>query len=152
MTAYERSNWRDMGLSQRHRDWGFNCPAVDLDFLMVEYNNGLPAAIVEYKNHRALVPSLTNLHPTYRALQALANAARLPFCLSFYWPDVWAFRVYPINDLAKAHFRGPYENLTERQYVTRLYQIRQLVIEHNVLNHLHTDLPPTNATATGSAA
>lgn len=54
MSAYERSGWRDMELSGRHRIWGFNCPAVDLDFLMVEYNLGIAIAVVEYK-HLSLI-------------------------------------------------------------------------------------------------
>lgn len=34
MTAQERTGWRDEEISARHRIWGVNCPAVDLDFLM----------------------------------------------------------------------------------------------------------------------
>ena len=62
----ERTGWRDQALSDRHREWGFNCPSVDLDFLMVEYNIGLPVALVEYKNERAWMPDFR--HATYRAL------------------------------------------------------------------------------------
>jgi hypothetical protein len=40
------SCWRDEAISQRHRLWGFNCPAVDIDFLMIEYDQGKPAACV----------------------------------------------------------------------------------------------------------
>ena len=42
----ERSGWRDMRLSERHRRWGWNCPAVDLDHLrslgipLVSHNMG----------------------------------------------------------------------------------------------------------------
>jgi len=31
-------------LSDRHRQWGDDCPMVDLDFLMCEYNHGVPVA------------------------------------------------------------------------------------------------------------
>ena len=48
----ERTNWRDQELSARHRTWGFNCPAVDLDFLMVEYNIGKPVGLIEYKHFK----------------------------------------------------------------------------------------------------
>jgi len=40
-------------LSDRHRQWGDDCPMVDLDFLMCEYNHGVPVAIVDYKFHGA---------------------------------------------------------------------------------------------------
>ena len=86
----ERTEWRDLDLSKRHRAWGFNCPAVDLDFLMVEYNLGKAVAIVEYKHFRARWPNLQ--HPTYRALADLADnynglAGGLPFFVVFYWPE-----------------------------------------------------------------
>lgn len=28
----ERTEWRDLSLSKRHRRWGWDCPAVDLGF------------------------------------------------------------------------------------------------------------------------
>jgi hypothetical protein len=31
----------------------FNCPAVDLDFVMAEHNHGLPVALIEYKERHA---------------------------------------------------------------------------------------------------
>jgi hypothetical protein len=45
----ERTEWRDLELSKRHREWGLNCPAVDIDFLMVEYYYGKPVALIDYK-------------------------------------------------------------------------------------------------------
>lgn len=97
MTAYERSGWRDKEISQRHRSWGFNCPAVDLDFLMVEYNLGCPVAVVEYKHH---LSTETNFkHPTYRALGQLYDerGKQLPLLVAKYWPDIWAFKHLPLN-------------------------------------------------------
>ena len=49
----ERSGWRDEMLSQRHRDWGFNCPAIDIDFLLIEYNSAKVKALVEYNMDEA---------------------------------------------------------------------------------------------------
>jgi len=34
MTAHERTGFRDEALSRRHREWGINCPAVDVDWLL----------------------------------------------------------------------------------------------------------------------
>jgi hypothetical protein len=42
----ERSGWRDLELSGRHRRWGWDCPAVDLDFLFLEYDKGKAVALV----------------------------------------------------------------------------------------------------------
>lgn len=139
MTAYERSGWRDQAISDRHRKWGFNCPAADLDFLAVEYNLGLPVAIVEYKHKQAKKPDLK--HPTYRALTALANMAELPFMVVFYCNEEWWFKVYPINDMARQHFTKG-QAMTEREYVTALYALRTREIERSVLAFLKTDKPP----------
>lgn len=142
----ERTEWRDLDLSKRHRAWGFNCPAVDLDFLMVEYNLGKAVVIVEYKHFRASMPNVQ--HPTYRALADLADNysginGGLPFIVVFYWPDSWAMRVYPINGKAKLLLHQvACRDMSEREYVTMLYQIRALAIEQSVLRTLHTEMPP----------
>ena len=44
-----QTGWRDEWISNRHRTWGFDCPATDIDFLMVEYTNRNPIALIEYK-------------------------------------------------------------------------------------------------------
>lgn len=112
---------------------------------MVEYNLGLPAALVEYKHYYAQEPNVG--HPTYRALRNLADnymdgrgEQGLPFLIAFYWPEVWAFRVRPINALAQQWFERN-EVLTERDYVSRLYEIRKFVIDENVYRNLNDLLP-----------
>lgn len=136
----ERTGWRDESISARHRHWGFNCPAVDLDFLVVEYNLGLPVALIEYKNKRARVPDIN--HATYRALTALADGYRdpLPFLIARYWPEVWAFRVTPVNDVAKSAFAND-EGLCERDFVMRLYKLRRLTLAKHLEGTLNTELP-----------
>ena len=49
----------DRELSDRHRKWGHECPATDIDFLLNEYNHGIPVAIIDYKHYLAN-PSKTN--------------------------------------------------------------------------------------------
>lgn len=137
-TRRERTGWRDQEISARHRTWGFNCPAVDLDFLMVEYNLGKPVGLIEYKHFKAQTPNL--LHATYRALSELADIAGLPFLLAFYWPEIWAFRVTPVNDKAKEFFAHE-ETVTEREFVTRLYRMRRFVLKDHLLPRLNTALP-----------
>ncbi len=81
MTSSERTGWRDREISSRHRRWGFHCPGVDLDFLLIEYHRAEPVAIIEYKHHRAARPDLS--HPSYRALLALAERVpKLPFLIA----------------------------------------------------------------------
>jgi len=117
----ERSGWRDLALSQRHRRWGWDCPAVDLDFLFLEYDRGKAVALVEYKHERAAIqyPS----HPTYRALRDLGTRAGVPvfgvrYADSFAW-----WRVSPLNALAKQWVPAQTE-MTEQGWVSLLYLVR----------------------------
>ncbi len=137
MAAYERTGWRDKEISGRHRQWGFNCPAVDLDFLMVEYNMGAPVGLVEYKRCTARPPNLK--HPTYRALKKLADSAKVPFFIAFYYPDIWAFRIITVNECSKTWYEN--KTYTERQYVKILYDIRARCIEKDVFEKLNDLLP-----------
>lgn len=98
MVAPERTGWRDQEISARHRLWGFACPAVDIDFLLLEYDSGNPTALIEYKNERARQQSLC--HPTYQALKKLADDAKIPLIVCRYKTDFSVFTAEPLNDLA----------------------------------------------------
>lgn len=123
----ERTGWRDQELSERHGCWGFNCPAVDLDFVMMEYNYGKPSALVEYKHKNAQEPKLN--HATYRALTALAdgyNLGPLPCFIAFYDPSDWRFRVIPLNEAASAHYAHCANNwISEKRFVKSLHLLRK---------------------------
>jgi len=80
--AQERTGWRDQEISARHRMWGYDCPALDLDFLMLEYDQGKAAALVEFKNEKAMPIRMG--HPSIRALIGLADAANIPLFLVRY--------------------------------------------------------------------
>lgn len=126
----ERNGWRDEEISRRHRTWGWNCPAVDLDFVMCEYNHAKPCALVEYKH--AKFTSIDINHPTYRALAALADGYRngpLPAFIAIYDPETWAFKVICMNDTAREHFgEREFRVLTEQEFVRDLYAMRKLVL------------------------
>lgn len=146
-TRQERTGWRDETISRRHRIWGFNCPAVDLDFLVAEYNLGKPVALIEYKHHCARAPNLH--HATYRALSDLADnyaPASLPFLVAFYWPEIWAFKVTPVNNAAKQHFQDG-QTLSERDFVVALYRLRRLTLARELEGELNTELPPDDQRA-----
>lgn len=136
--APERTGWRDRAISERHRAWGVACTAVDLDLVLVEYHLARPVAIVEYKHWQATL-ELGNAN--YRALRDLADKARLPFVIAFYWPDSWAVRVHPMNDYALRHFEPAGQLFTEREYVERLYRLRSIFIEESLLPSLGSRLP-----------
>jgi hypothetical protein len=138
----ERTDWRDERISHRHREWGFDCPAVDVDFLMVEYDRGLPVGIVDYKHYKAREPVLDG--PSYRAIKALADGYRpgpLFFIVAFYWPDIWSFQTLLVNEAAKTDFEHR-KLMTEREFVSRLYRARRRVTVGQVASILCDELPP----------
>lgn len=139
MSAGERTGWRDEAISARHREWGFNCPAADLDFVVIEYNLGAPVALVEYKHLAAFEPNLK--HPTYMAHRTLANNSRIPYMIVFYGKDPWWFRIIPANEFA-ADFFTPNQIMTEYEYVTKLYLIRSIAVDEVVMRKLCRELPP----------
>lgn len=117
----ERTGWRDMRLSQRHRDWGWNCPAVDLDFLFLEYDKGKAVAIVEYK-HEMAQPQKAS-HPTYQAMIDLGNRAGIPVFAVRYADDFSWWRVTALNPVAREILPERME-WTEREWITFLYHLR----------------------------
>jgi hypothetical protein len=144
MAERERTGWRDQEISNRHREWGFDCPAVDTDFLMVEYTEGRARAVVDYKHAAGRGWFEGASHPNFRAQGDLytRRGAQLPFWIAWYWPDVWAFRVLPINNSAVAWFGPRHLDLTEYQYVHSLHQLRQHVIDPTVAARLNHVMPP----------
>lgn len=127
----ERSGWRDQAISDRHGKWGFNCPAVDLDFVMLEYNHGKSAALVEYKHKNA--KPVDPGHATYRALRDLADnykSGPLPCLVAVYDPEDWSFIVTPLNEAAGKHYdhcKG--EKLSEQRFVKSLHLLRKRVLD-----------------------
>jgi len=117
----ERTGWRDMELSERHRKWGWDCPAVDLDFLFLEYDRGQPVAIVEYKHERA-APQYAS-HPTYQAMINLGSMAGIPVFAARYKADFSEWIIVPLNDTAKTKLTAR-TTMTEREWVTFLYRLR----------------------------
>lgn len=141
----------DRELSDRHRMWGHDCPAVDLDFLLCEYNHGMPVAVVDYKFHLADL-GRTNQR-TYETLGRLYNeqARQLPFFIARYWPDVWAFKVKPENEAAREWISrvmsstSEWVSMTEQQYVSALYRLRKdalTVGDERYIARLNSTGPP----------
>ena len=118
----ERSGWRDEMLSQRHRDWGFNCPAIDIDFLLIEYNSAKVKALVEYKHERAFIPHVSS--QSFRAIADLGDRADIPVFLCVYSDDLETFKVSALNGKAKSWCAQDGAVFTEQQWVRLLYDVR----------------------------
>lgn len=129
----ERTGWRDEDLSARHRRWGWDCPAVDLDFLFLEYDRGKAVAIVEYKHERA-APQCPS-HPTYLAMCDLGTRAGVPVIGVRYSADFTSWLAVPLNAHARAWIPER-RTLTEREWVALLYRIRGYEAPDDLLDSL----------------
>lgn len=130
MTGYERSGWRDEGLSRRHRTWGFDVPAVDIDFLMLEYDQKKAVALIEYKHENAA--SVSPSEPSIMAVRDLADLAGVYFFVVRYAGDFAWFRVRALNPKASGRYPSAL-HLTETQYVEFLHRLRsEKTCKHDV--------------------
>lgn len=124
----ERTHWRDEAISLRHREWGFHCPATDIDFLLNEYDGGKTKALIEYKHEGSSVNFLnptSGMHPkSYDALRDLSNRAGIPIFVVRYKEDFSFWQVFSLNDIAKAFLKSEETLMTEKEYVTFLYKLR----------------------------
>lgn len=136
MTANERHNKRDAILSLKHRSWGFNVPAVDIDFLMIEYDQSIPKALIEYRHINGAI----RVDASIKAIIALADAANIPFFVVQYayatddgtlWKEATIdtparFRIICMNPLAEKHWFTWDDNdwLDEQAYRKWLHEIR----------------------------
>jgi len=126
----ERTGWRCEAISRRHREWGYNCPCVDLDFMVAEYNYGKPVALIEYKEKHAGEPNIE--HPTYKALIALADGYKhgaIPCAIVRYCTEKWWFEITPLNESAEKWCEGKqYIRIPEKRFVTGLYMLRKNIL------------------------
>lgn len=119
----EGAGWRDEALSRRHRTWGFDCPAVDIDFLAIEYDNRQPKAIVDYKKQTVFSDRDFANFDTCASLYDKAGR-NLPFFVTCYRQFPWRFTAWAYNESAQKFLHQQVKSLTERQWVELLYELR----------------------------
>ena len=134
---------RDEDLRERHRLWGVQCQATDIDCLLLEYCAGEPCALIEYKFHRA-----TTADPEFgpvKAIGKLATYANLPAYMVRWKRDPWLFEVHALNGLATGFFSEVWEQpgeetavavMGETAYVRFLHKLRGRVASDAVLDRL----------------
>ena len=116
----ERTGFRDEAISRRHRTWGFNCPARDIDFLMVESDKRLPVALVDYKHVNASESEVNSRE--HEPIINMADKCEIPFFIVLYDDVRWWFTVIPKNKFAKEITKTV--TLTEHDYVWFQYELR----------------------------
>jgi hypothetical protein len=146
MTSNEQHFKRDAWLSGRHRLWGRDVPAMDLDFILAEYDRCVPIALIDYKHERATI----NLESANtRTLIALGDMAGIPAYIVRYghtnqdgfWGDIaedsvpW-FQIIPLNLYAHGTDMPSNDNntkLSELVFVTWLYELRGRKIPQDIV-------------------
>jgi|SRR5271157_417090 len=137
----EADSWpvhREMSL--RHREWGLNCPAVDLDYLLIDFNHCVPVCILEYK----YMTSPTNDSNTTATLR-LAEHCGIPYFGAQYNNRAWWFIVsaYRIGQgIVPGDEKKRYNEQSFREF---LYELRDRAVAKNIkstLAKLATDEPP----------
>jgi hypothetical protein len=115
-------------ISVRHREWGRNVPAVDLDMVAVEYDMATPVAVIDYKYGLGTVVNMG--HASMRALGRFHSPAGppLPAFVARYAVDPWQFALEPLNtagaQLLHAHGIEPRTVLEEDTFITFIYSLR----------------------------
>ncbi len=122
----ERTGWRDQALSEKHREWGYDLPMVDLDFLCLEYAGGGKlklAALIDYK--AGLERGVDNWADSiYLVQHQLAEKAGLPFFIVKYDAREWYFLIHPVNALARL-FCNEGQRMSETAYRAFLQSLRR---------------------------
>lgn len=135
----ERSGWRDLGLSLRHRQWGAACSAFDIDFLLVECSRATPLAIIEYKKVDGKEPTFAQL----AALRTLATDAKIAFYVAWYTEGYRHFWLEPHNQkawqLVRNEPHAPRCWWDELSFVTFLHRIRGVAVPPDVAAGLYSE-------------
>jgi len=135
MVKNERSGWRDIELSKRHRTWGEPLAATDIDWL--EYYKHEPVALIETKCQQPKNRITEYLKGANKeATQKQADRAKQPFFLVNRANDFSWFYVMPLNEYAR-NFLPKTDKMSEMDYVALLYKIRGLKIPNRIKNEIN---------------
>lgn len=149
-----------MRLSDRHHAWGQDCPAVDLDFMMCEYNHGISVALVDYKHFCADIYRSNDTNYNAMSELYLKDGRQVPLFIARYWPESWAFKTKAVNDAAITWangfgWDGNWRDQTEQQFVRMLYRLRKDALtagDERTIERLNTLKPPADETRLRIAA
>lgn len=137
----ESTGWRDQWISQRHRGWGWDCAATDIDGIgtqdvlkadtFLEYHHYEPVALFEYKTYGSIDQlTLAKVKRDHEPVKRLATMAGIPSFIVSYDSEAVEFQVYPTNEHAEDFSVGDWKfgaiarTMDEVHYVGLLYALR----------------------------
>jgi hypothetical protein len=129
----EKYGYRDLSVGYLHRILGSPVPCTDIDFL--EYDNGIPIAILEYK-HKNAAP-LQRDHPTIRAITELGNRANIPVFHVRYNSDKTIFVYTALNIQAEKIIGGERYPCNRIGWAEIIYKLRGLKLPNDIEERLN---------------
>lgn len=139
----ESTGWRDDWISDKHRSWGYDAPATDIDFLLVEYDHNIPKALIEHKTFGCRDQfGWDQIRRWHMPVSNLATLASIPSFVVLYDRDNSLFAVSATNDRARmirgkdGMFGSDEIEMNERQYVSFLYYLRGRSVPTKVLEKI----------------
>tara|TARA_R100001224_G_C4024744_1_gene150531 strand:- start:2043 stop:2558 length:516 start_codon:yes stop_codon:yes gene_type:complete len=150
----EIHGFRDESISRRHREYGIEISATDIDFVLLEFKTepdgtyrkgkykSIPKGLFEYKHWNANRHSAIN-NASNKALYKLAEWSGLPFFICFYDPDIWCFDVYPFGKKAEHYVERP-QRFSEQNFVRLLYKIRMRPPKESIIRKLNDAIHELN--------
>lgn len=121
--------WQGEIVSKRHRDWGWNNPALDIDFVLEKENK--PLAIIEFKNDRTFSDyEKFSKTTSCQAIKYLCDYCESPvaFFLIIYNYNFTNFKINALNDTAKKFTNDNELVLNQEEYLEFLENIRNGVV------------------------
>lgn len=126
-TRLEQTGWRDEWISKRHRTWGYDLPATDIDFILLEYGweDKKPVALIEYKT----IGSMRYLGAEKairdnRPISTLATMANLPAFIVAYDTKNVSFYVKSTNNAAEHINTYNWLMMSESSFIDFLHNLR----------------------------
>jgi hypothetical protein len=149
----ESTGWRDQWISQRHRAWGWDCAATDIDGIgtqdvlkadtFLEYYHYQPVALFEYKTYGSLEQlGLDKVKRDHEPVKRLATMAGIPSFIVGYDSQAVQFQVHPTNQVAQDFTVGDWRfgdlprTMSEERYVGLLYRLRGIKMPEDLRNRL----------------
>lgn len=118
----ERTDFRDEVLPLIHSQYGAD-HSHSLSFLGLEYDRGIPVALLEYRPEDA--PPLKEMHPVLQSTRALADASGIPFFVARHTADLREWTLHAMNDQARGQLGGVGEKTRDEAALVRLlYRMR----------------------------
>jgi hypothetical protein len=149
-SSKERTGWRDAKLSERHREYGFDLPCADIDFIFLEYDAMLPVAVMEYKRFTGRDAFTITAADIAMSRLRDNNGDPLRYFRVIYWDDPFAFKVTRLRDLSNGNKGNSIRDndwidMTELKYVEFLYWLRERTMPPGKASLLAAEMPPSKA-------